>query len=1302
LAANQVQAPVAQAPTPQATNIAAIQGTPITGATAGTTSGLGALAANQTVANQTATVDTTAAAKTGVFQTVYDPKTGREFNSPAQALQFGVTDYVTSLPSSIALPPTAQNAVNAWLARPENKGKTANDALNSLGAQFGMTGDQFKNAEIQGSIGYGDQQVTRSAIGTESGGLTPEQLTAKLQAYKTKPPTTAQEFADQRALYADYQNRYANSSYNYANMGGKAQDHTLKPSDYLAVKFSGYAEPINAALSSMNQMSTDFKDMSKILQANPEINTVVDELYKINPKLQLFNTFSPTTVANLNNDIKRYGSTDAMRRLIDQQQNLLVTSPDAQGKLGNFNQTTMSNPEYRALNTIKDSYTPIVDSAAWNKRVTNETGRSSSVGAVYRDADTGKGLAIQNNQRGVPQEIRFINQQGQGINVPINDPAKLLSAFYESGMSPSAFTELSKTFGSEYLVPPPKDDEKQYFLPALQNGIKFSDFADGTAARVLASDSYLKDVQNRALADYQSSIKNDTPENAAANSLQRTVDSAVNDQKIAKAFVGGQGGTANAPAGLAALASNQTATTDTQTAPTGVAALAANQKAPYTQYTTDQIAQYLLKNPTADLTKAIKDTNADPAAVNRYIASLATSFKGSTDTAGGSGTLGIFNQLKAQGIDPVEYYNAAIASNPNYAGYTQPMIQKAYDLSKGAYALSDKLGGKVADTDWVKFMDDNKYSIDDAAQAFGLSRNEVQRRYNAVKAAEKKVDDDTIVKKDDTIVKKDDTIVKKDDTIVKKDDTGTKVITKDDGTKVTRVTEPTPITTAPDVTLPPGIGGNTGPSIIGGGSTVNPNGTITTSPRIPGIPVGGFTGMKSLRDAYTQGGGSLGYTPYTPKTAAEHATMYNTMTGDSAAAYKYLMGEGAYPTKSGVGEIAKPYRESVMGYPASTNKAYNYVNGQYVRNPDYVAPMRDSSGNVTYGMSLNEIKSTLAKAPLSGQALYDWAMQNEVTAQDIADATGMKLSEVYAQLRIGQQAATAKAAADKAATAKTTEDTTSTQQISDGLAMGGLAYADGGITGTGQLNLNIPLNLGGSGGGANGYSAMGGGFGSSGGYQGQGSQNSVQQSGMPDFRNQMQGFESQMQKLPSIMAYNDYGKSISGRPPTADEYAKMQDLQKAIQGDKGYLDLQSQMLGVQNKYQQQAMRSQSSGLQQRYMQQGLQNQSAFANGGMSYAVGGGLGSLGSYSDGGRLLRGPGDGVSDSIPATIGRKQQPARLADGEFVIPARIVSELGNGSTEAGAKKLYAMMDRVQRARGKTTGKNKVAANSRADKYLPA
>jgi hypothetical protein len=117
---------------------------------------------------------------------------------------------------------------------------------------------------------------------------------------------------------------------------------------------------------------------------------------------------------------------------------------------------------------------------------------------------------------------------------------------------------------------------------------------------------------------------------------------------------------------------------------------------------------------------------------------------------------------------------------------------------------------------------------------------------------------------------------------------------------------------------------------------------------------------------------------------------------------------------------------------------------------------------------------------------------------------------------------------------------------------------------------------------------------------------------------------------------------------------------------------------------------------QRYVAQAA-NGGMMASGGISDA---GY-NLGGYSDGGRLLRGPGDGVSDSIPAVIGKKQ-PARLADGEFVIPARIVSELGNGSTEAGARKLYAMMDRIQKARGKTVGKDKVAKNSRSEKYLPA
>ena len=340
-----------------------------------------------------------------------------------------------------------------------------------------------------------------------------------------------------------------------------------------------------------------------------------------------------------------------------------------------------------------------------------------------------------------------------------------------------------------------------------------------------------------------------------------------------------------------------------------------------------------------------------------------------------------------------------------------------------------------------------------------------------------------------------------------------------------------------------------------GDLTFNADGTVTVQPNIPGRPYGGFSGMGEVKDAYTRGGGSLGYTPYVPKTAAEHAVLYNNLTGDSEAAYKYLIGEGGakYPTKSRVGEIAQPYREATMGYPASTNKAYNYdaATGKMVRNPDYVAPSRDAKGNVNYTMSLNEIKKYLTANPLSGQALFDWAQENGASAQDVADATGRKLSEVYAEFR----AAAKKTADDKKTAATTTTDTTTTYDVGGG-------------------------------------------------------------------------------------------------------------------GDSGA----------------------NGGMVRR-----------MALGGMAgYAVGGGLGSLGSYSDGGRLLKGPGDGVSDSIPATIGAKQQPARLADGEFVIPARIVSELGNGSTDAGAKKLYAMMDRVQRARGKTTGKNKVAANSRADKYLPA
>lgn len=92
----------------------------------------------------------------------------------------------------------------------------------------------------------------------------------------------------------------------------------------------------------------------------------------------------------------------------------------------------------------------------------------------------------------------------------------------------------------------------------------------------------------------------------------------------------------------------------------------------------------------------------------------------------------------------------------------------------------------------------------------------------------------------------------------------------------------------------------------------------------------------------------------------------------------------------------------------------------------------------------------------------------------------------------------------------------------------------------------------------------------------------------------------------------------------------------------------------------------------------------------------GGGGLGLYSDGGNLLKGPGDGMSDDIPASI-NGTQGARLTDGEFVVPADVVSGIGNGSTDAGARKLYSMMDKVRHGR---TGRKKQAPAINSDRIL--
>ena len=354
-------------------------------------------------------------------------------------------------------------------------------------------------------------------------------------------------------------------------------------------------------------------------------------------------------------------------------------------------------------------------------------------------------------------------------------------------------------------------------------------------------------------------------------------------------------------------------------------------------------------------------------------------------------------------------------------------------------------------------------------------------------------------------------------------------------------------------------------------------------------------------------------------------------------------------------------------------------------------------------------------------------------------------------------------------------------------------FADGGITGQGDLQLNIPLNLGGgSGGGSYGGGGNSGGtypFQSSGGFSGY--NNAPQVTSNPSLvADQAQRLAQQAQLMPQPyqglgapqgpfpfaeppepqvgFEFQDLssmkGTAFGGNPqqgisqlmgllggqkmadggiaeedrPTETPAVKMfqqMQAQRAAQPqapqvdvNAQYADYLKQTMGTPNQMQAPtappptATNLAESGysydpIKQQYgqIQGSLEDEEEEKKKSIFGGLGGGLGMpqpfgraaggsishLGDYSDGGRLLRGPGDGVSDSIPAMIGKKQ-PARLADGEFVVPARIVSELGNGSTEAGARKLYAMMDRIQKARGKTVGKGKVAKNSRSEKYLPA
>jgi hypothetical protein len=430
---------------------------------------------------------------------------------------------------------------------------------------------------------------------------------------------------------------------------------------------------------------------------------------------------------------------------------------------------------------------------------------------------------------------------------------------------------------------------------------------------------------------------------------------------------------------------------------------------------------------------------------------------------------------------------------------------------------------------------------------------------------------------------------------------------------------------------------------------------------------------------------------------------FYTMSGQSGDAFKYLMGQA--PASRGVAAPTLMPALPAAGETAEYDYTFDPVTNRYSRTAKPVAPVAAATPTDSAGGGGGDSFGGFGD---SG-GFDESAASNNAPVSNMGTDTGFGGDGANAGAPGGGNAA---GGAGNSGDGGTGDSSTATDggggsDGSAGAAVSGEAgWAQGGIASLaqgGQVNLQGTFTAGDQGGGgqfgqanANGYQAAGSGgpiqgFSSSFGQMGGG-----QRGGMEAPSN---GFENQQQAL--FGGLSGYGQAMRG-------LGNMGGFDpRAVQANpQGFAQHMAQM---QQREQQMPGSTMMSDMRYRperddariAANQANSNFASYAAGGMASMAQGGPSHLGDYSDGGRLLKGPGDGVSDSIPATIANKR-PARLADGEFVVPARIVSELGNGSTEAGARKLYAMMDRIQKARSKTVGKNRVAVNSRSEKMLPA